>query len=115
VIAYYKALWDEPDVLVVGDFNADGIYYDESLLAAVFPDENYKIILTNEFDTTVADGDNTYDRFIITETAIEDYSGNRGVIQVDEVYDFNQYDIEPKNVSDHYPIWAEFYIDRDTD
>jgi endonuclease/exonuclease/phosphatase family metal-dependent hydrolase len=115
VAAYYQDLWGEKDVFVVGDFNADGQYYDESLLHTVFPEDSYRIIITNEYDTTVAASDNTYDRFIITGAAVEDFTGNFGVTRFDELYDFDQSGITPNAVSDHYPVWAEFYTDRDTD
>jgi endonuclease/exonuclease/phosphatase family metal-dependent hydrolase len=115
VAAYYQSFWNESDVLIVGDFNADGFYYDESRLVSVFPPPAYTIILTNEYDTTVAASDNTYDRFIITASASEDFTGNFGVLRFDEVYDFDTYNIKPREVSDHYPIWAEFATNRDTD
>jgi endonuclease/exonuclease/phosphatase family metal-dependent hydrolase len=115
VVRYYQDLWDERDVFVVGDFNADGQYYDESLLVTLFPEDAYRIIITNEYDTTVADSDNTYDRFVITSEAGEDFTGNFGVIRFDELYDFDRMNIRPKEISDHYPIWAEFYTGRDTD
>jgi endonuclease/exonuclease/phosphatase family metal-dependent hydrolase len=115
VVAYYQNLWGEMDVFVVGDFNADGLYYDELFLHTVFSEEAYYSIITNEYDTTVAAGDNTYDRFIITNTAVEDFTGNFGVIRFDELYDFDQMGIKPNAVSDHYPIWAEFHTGRDTD
>jgi endonuclease/exonuclease/phosphatase family metal-dependent hydrolase len=115
VIAYYQNLWQESDVLVVGDLNADGAYYDESLLTGIFPVDEYTIIITNDDDTTLAASDNTYDRFIVTSSAVEDYTGNYGVIRFDELYDFTQYNIAPSAVSDHYPVWAEFYTGRDTD
>jgi len=107
-------LWKDPDVLVVGDFNADGQYFDSSLLGSIFPENDYKIIFTNE-DTTLARSHNTYDRFIITNSAVEDFTGNFGVIRFDEAYDFSGYSISPRNVSDHYPIWADFWTNRDTD
>ncbi|GHU85227.1 deoxyribonuclease [Spirochaetia bacterium] len=113
--AWYRELWQEPDVLIVGDLNADGIYYDEAILSSIFPEDEYTIIITNDIDTTVADSDNTYDRFIITSSAVEDYTGNYGVIRFDELYDFSRYSISPKKISDHYPVWAEFFIDHDTD
>jgi hypothetical protein len=84
-------------------------------LSAVFPDDEYRIIITNDIDTTVAASDNTYDRFIVTASAIEDFAESYGVIRFDEIYDFEKLSIEPKEISDHYPIWAEFFIDRDTD
>jgi endonuclease/exonuclease/phosphatase family metal-dependent hydrolase len=115
VIAYYRDFWNESDVLIVGDFNADGRYYNESLLSAVFPDDEYRIIITNDIDTTVAASDNTYDRFIVTASAMEDFAERYGVLRFDEAYDFEKLSIAPKEVSDHYPVWAEFFIDRDTD
>jgi endonuclease/exonuclease/phosphatase family metal-dependent hydrolase len=115
VIAWYQELWNETDVLAVGDFNADGAYYDESFLVETFPEPASRIIITNEYDTTVGESDNTYDRFIITSSAIEDYADSCGVLRFDEEFDFSQYGITPQEVSDHYPIWADFYIGMDTD
>jgi deoxyribonuclease-1-like protein len=110
VVTYYVDLWNDPDVLVLGDFNADGRYFDKTLLYSIFPEDKYKIIFTDE-DTTVAASHNTYDRFIITSSASNYFTGNFGVIRFDEVYDFSGYSIRPSQVSDHYPIWAEFYVD----
>jgi len=114
VVAYYADLWKDPDVLVVGDFNADGQYFDASLLDSIFPETGYKIIFTDE-DTTLAESRNTYDRFVITNQAVEDFTGNFGVIRFDEVYDFDGLNVLPRHISDHYPIWAEFRTDMDTD
>jgi endonuclease/exonuclease/phosphatase family metal-dependent hydrolase len=111
VAAYYQNLWQDMDVLFLGDFNADGNYYDESHLADVFPEDGYYIIITNEYDTTVAASENTYDRFIITSSAEAYYTGNFGVTRFDELYDFSRLNIEPRHVSDHYPVWAEFRFD----
>ncbi|MDR0645308.1 MAG: endonuclease [Treponema sp.] len=118
VIAYFQDKWGERDVMVMGDFNADGSYYNENNLIDVFPESDYLIILTNEYDTTVAgteDVNTTYDRFIITDPAREDYTGNFGVIYYDKMYDFAALGIEPKQVSDHFPLWAEFWTTHDTD
>jgi endonuclease/exonuclease/phosphatase family metal-dependent hydrolase len=114
VAAYYADLWKDPDVLVIGDLNADGQYFKSSCLDSIFPNIEYKIIFTNE-DTTLAKSRNTYDRIIIANSVIEDFSGSFGVIRFDEVYNFDDYSIAPNNVSDHYPIWAEFWTNSDTD
>ncbi|MDR3276055.1 MAG: endonuclease [Treponema sp.] len=115
VAAWFGELWGERDILIMGDFNADGIYYDESLLADVFPAGRFLCIIPGNQDTTVAPSDNTYDRIIITITAREDYAGSFGVLRFDELYDFSQYSIEPLELSDHYPVWADFYLNADTD
>jgi endonuclease/exonuclease/phosphatase family metal-dependent hydrolase len=115
VVTYYQERWHETDVVIAGDFNADGSYYDETALTAVFPEAEYHCIITNGYDTTVAAGDNTYDRIIITASAMEDYAGRCGVIRFEEAYDFTALTIQPRHVSDHYPVWAEFTLDADTD
>jgi hypothetical protein len=115
VAQYYQELWGETDVALVGDFNADGNYYDENDLAAIFPEDAYHSIITNNYDTTLASSDNTYDRIIITASAVEDYAGVCGVLRFDDEYDFSALSIQPRQVSDHYPVWAEFYTDADTD
>ncbi|MDR2149346.1 MAG: endonuclease [Spirochaetaceae bacterium] len=108
LVRYYQDLWHDTDVLVLGDFNADGTYYDEEALALVFPPEQYYSVIGNEYDTTVAPSNNTYDRFIITKSAQRHYTGNCGVIRFDEIYDLGSAGIAPQDISDHYPIWAEF-------
>jgi endonuclease/exonuclease/phosphatase family metal-dependent hydrolase len=115
VARFFQELWDEPDVALVGDFNADGSYYDENDLASIFAGDGYRIIITNDYDTTLAPGDNTYDRIIITASAVEDYAGVCGVVRFDEIYDFSELSIQPRHISDHYPVWAEFYTAADTD
>jgi endonuclease/exonuclease/phosphatase family metal-dependent hydrolase len=110
VVTYYIDLWNDPDLLVVGDFNADGRYFDKALMDSIFSQDEYKIIFTDE-DTTLAASRNTYDRFIITTSAANYFTGNFGVIRFDEVYDFSAYSIRPSRVSDHYPIWAEFFVE----
>jgi endonuclease/exonuclease/phosphatase family metal-dependent hydrolase len=115
VVRSFQELWGETDVALVGDFNADGAYYDENDLAALFPEDGYRIIISNDYDTTLASSDNTYDRIIITASAFEDYAGASGVLRFDELYDFSELSIEPRHVSDHYPVWAEFYTAADTD
>ena len=112
VVTYYIDLWNDPDVLVVGDFNADGRYFNKTLLDSIFPPDEYFIIITDE-DTTVAASHNTYDRFIITSGAEEYFTGNFGVTRFDELYDFDNLSITPVQVSDHYPIWAEFRTERE--
>ena len=80
------------NVILLGDFNADGSYYDE---------DNKEIFLEHEWviddsiDTTVAKSDNTYDRIIMNEQMYEDYE-SKGV-----------YKEVSKEVSDHYLVWVQ--------
>jgi endonuclease/exonuclease/phosphatase family metal-dependent hydrolase len=116
VARYFSRLWNEPDVLIVGDLNADGAYYDEANLAAVFPEASWTIITGNNCDTTVsANNTFTYDRFIISKTAREDWRGIWGVIRFDSWASCRAITSNPADISDHYPVWAEFSVNNDTD
>jgi len=110
--AWFRDHWEEADLIVLGDFNADGSYFNENRLEEMFPPGDWIMLITNDLDTTVAPSDNTYDRIIISSSVREDYTGARGVLRFDEVYDL---DMAPSTVSDHYPVWAEFFIEYDTD
>jgi hypothetical protein len=47
--------------------------------------------------------------------AADDFAGEKGVFRFDQLYDFHALHIKPKAVSDHYPIWAKFYTNKDRD
>jgi endonuclease/exonuclease/phosphatase family metal-dependent hydrolase len=114
-VPWFRSLWAEPDLLILGDLNADGAYYDETKLTGIFPDSRYSVLIGNDQDTTVAESDNTYDRIIITAAAREDYAGLSGVWRFGELYDLESLGLRDRELSDHYPVWAEFYTGPDTD
>lgn len=115
ILDYFYNLFKDPDIIIVGDFNADGNYFNENLLTQIFPIDKFSIIIDNSLDTTVADSNNTYDRIIMSNSSLEDFTGKYGVYIFEDYYNFTELAIQPKHVSDHYPVWAIFYIDKDTD
>lgn len=102
----------EKDFIVLGDYNADGTYFDEDGESQLKKEE-YTWIIPNSADTTVATSSNTYDRIVVTSGCLEDYANKW------EVRDFKkEFRLSPektKEISDHYPIWALFYRNKDTD
>jgi endonuclease/exonuclease/phosphatase family metal-dependent hydrolase len=114
---YFARLWQENDLFIVGDLNADGAYYDEENLAQTFPKNAWTIIVGNDCDTTVsANNTFTYDRFIISKSADEDWTGAWGVIRFDAWNECRDITSNPGvDISDHYPVWAEFSPINDTD
>ena len=80
------------NIMLLGDFNADGSYYDENEKTHFL---EYEWVIDNSIDTTVAKSDNTYDRIILNNDMYKEYVSH-GV--------FN--DIG-KEVSDHYVVWVE--------
>ncbi len=100
---FYRQERDEPDVIVLGDLNADCSY--------LKPDDDiglrnpeYIWPFGDDVDTTVSGTDCAYDRFIFTSPTSEDFTGRLGIVRG-----------MPPTVSDHYLIWAEFYTGRDSD
>jgi hypothetical protein len=96
----------EKDIIVLGDMNADGSYFDENKLVVTFP--LWIQLIGNDEDTTVAISDNTYDRMMTRDTtASVEYTGKSGVFRWDAEYGVTDNSFV-KKVSDHYPIYAEF-------
>jgi len=78
--------------------NADGSYYDEDNIEH-FTDWHW--VVTNDIDTTVAASDNTYDRIIINDAAVNNYKS------------FGVMDDVNSGQSDHYLLYGNFNNERD--
>lgn len=111
VVMYAQlAFYTEGDFIILGDLNADCSYYNER---DPNPLPDFTWLIPDTLDTTVKGTICTYDRIIVGETTIEDYAGNAGVFRFDIEYGLSWN--EGEAVSDHYPVFAEFWTDRDTD
>ncbi len=103
----------EKDVIVVGDMNADGKYLNENKLAVILPE--WTQMIGNNEDTTVAASDNTYDRMMTRDTTAKvEYTRKSGAFRWDTEYGVTDPELI-KNVSDHYPVYAEFQTDLPDD
>lgn len=112
VISHSRDHFQEQDIILLGDLNADGKYYKEDDGSLPMRDSNFIWLIKNEADTAIAKSDNTYDRIIITPASNEDHTNNAGVFRFDLEFEL---DCEPKEVSDHYPVFAEFSVNKDSD
>jgi hypothetical protein len=71
-------------------------------------------VIDDDADTTIRNStDCAYDRIIFTKATKEDYTGKYEVYQFDKEQGMTKQ--TALKVSDHYPVWAEFYTDKDTD
>ncbi len=103
----------EKDIIVLGDMNADGAYFNEDNLAVILP--LWIQLIGNDEDTTVAVSDNTYDRMMTRDTTTDvEYTGTSGVFRWDAEYGIADVSFI-KKVSDHYPVYAEFRTDLPDD
>lgn len=113
VVTYAQGVYpDEHDFVVLGDLNADCSYFDEDSNSTM-SDSSYFWCINNSLDTTTKSTDCTYDRIIITNAAVSDFTGDAGVFRYDTEFGLT-YD-ETIAVSDHYPVYAEFWSDMDSD
>jgi deoxyribonuclease-1-like protein len=102
----------EGDFIIMGDLNADCDYFNEDSESPLRSSDYYWLI-NNSVDTTTKSTNCTYDRIIISTPVITDFTGNSGVFRFDQVYNLS-YDMTI-SISDHYPVYAEFWNNRDTD
>ncbi len=105
----------EKDVIVMGDFNADGRYFNENDPSNPFKTSKYYWIVTNDMDTMIKT-DYTYDRMVLTNAtySYEYIKESSTVFYFDTEYGINNATLV-ESVSDHYPIYAEFRTDLTDD
>lgn len=113
VLADAKNYFSENDIIVLGDLNADCSYFDEDDPDNPMRGDGYNWLIGNDMDTNLAASSCTYDRIIILDDSQGDFTGDAGVYRFDDIYNLTEDDAE--DVSDHYPVWAEFYTNKDND
>lgn len=90
----------EDDFVVLGDFNASCNYASPSDFIGHPIATEYQWLIPDDADTNVsATSACAYDRILITEGMVTDYTGQWGIGTVSS-----------KTVSDHFPVWAEFDV-----
>ncbi len=109
VLNYTQSVYpDEEDFIIMGDFNADGSYFDEGGISDL---DLYTWVIDDSLDTTTKSTNYTYDRIVLTDS--DDLAEDFGVFRYDLEYmlDTNL----TIAVSDHYPVYAEFWVMDDSD
>lgn len=95
---------DEDDFIALGDFNASCSYASPAQLDELDIRKNYRWIIADTVKTNLSTKQCAYDRIVFTTTATSnDYTGNWGVDRC----------FTSKTISDHWPVWAEFYTTKD--
>jgi deoxyribonuclease-1-like protein len=103
-----EAIPNEKDIIVLGDFNADGIYFDENESSNPLRSPEFHWLITNEMDT-MTKTDYTYDRIVILNSTLnhEYVARSASVFYFDKTYGIDNVTLVTE-VSDHYPVFAEF-------
>jgi deoxyribonuclease-1-like protein len=106
---------NEKDIIILGDFNADGSYFNEKDSTNPFKSLKYSWVISNDMDTMVKT-DWTYDRIVMTDSTLKsEYIPNSASV----FYYDQKYNLADKNfvadILDHYPVYAEFRTDLGDD
>ena len=92
---------EEPDIIILGDYNADCSYASsEELWSSPMRNSNYTWLVPDSADTTVSSSDCAYDRIVTTGDLSGRLVGNWGI---------DTSSFTTSNLSDHYPGWFDLY------
>ncbi|TRY74139.1 hypothetical protein DNTS_026683 [Danionella cerebrum] len=102
-----KEKWKTDNVMLLGDFNADGAYMSKKKMKSIRirSDENFHWLIGDDVDTTVIkSNDYTYDRIVVYEKDMLEavVPGSAQPFNFQEA--FNLSEKEALDVSDHYPV-----------
>jgi endonuclease/exonuclease/phosphatase family metal-dependent hydrolase len=89
------------NIIVLGDLNADCSYYNNENEDDF--ETNWNWLIKDEEDTTVASTDCAYDRIILNNEAMEEYS------------DYGIYNDVSSEMSDHYLVWVKLEVETNSD
>jgi endonuclease/exonuclease/phosphatase family metal-dependent hydrolase len=100
----------EQDVILLGDFNADCTYFNENDDRHPLRNTAFHWVIGNEAETAVRTGC-SYDRIILLDGTFEhEYVANSAqVFRYDGAFGIRSR-TTVRNVSDHFPVFAEFRI-----
>ncbi len=101
----------ERDIIILGDFNADGSYFDEDG-ASPLKTSQFTWAITNDMDTMIKT-DWTYDRIVMTDATAHEYD-RAEVFYFDSVFGIMDQELV-ENVSDHFPVYGVFRTDLPDD
>ncbi len=103
---------DERDIIILGDFNADGSYFDENG-ASSLKASRFSWVIPNDMDT-MTKTDWTYDRIVMTDDTVDHEYERAAVFYFDNVFGINDRELI-EDVSDHFPVYGVFKTDLPDD
>ena len=107
-----QTYWQETEVMLLGDFNADCTYISDSDQANIrlWQDSRFVWWIDDDADTTTKSTDCAYDR-IVTHSDLESriVADSAGVFRFDQEYGLSAEETEV--ISDHYPVEIKIRVD----
>ncbi|XP_063765830.1 deoxyribonuclease-1-like 1 isoform X2 [Eleginops maclovinus] len=112
VVQAVRAKWENDNIMILGDFNADGSYLSKKKKDSIhISSAPYYWLIDDDVDTTTSNNnDNTYDRIVV-------YGRSMLMAIVPDsarAYNFEEQlgltEEETRSVSDHYPVEVELKL-----
>ncbi|KAJ4926642.1 hypothetical protein JOQ06_014391 [Pogonophryne albipinna] len=109
VVEDVRERWQNDNIMILGDFNADGPYLSkskkDSILISSAP---YYWLIDDDVDTTTSNNnDHTYDRIVVYGERMLKAIVPNSAIAYNFEEDLNLTEEETQSVSDHYPVEVE--------
>lgn len=108
VYDYTLTKWNNPNVALMGDFNADCGYVngDDWSQIRLRTDDRFDWVIPDTDDTTVSGNTHcAYDRFVLAGTELQETSSGAKPFKFDAYFGLETSDAD--DVSDHYPVELE--------
>ncbi|XP_059425049.1 deoxyribonuclease gamma-like isoform X1 [Carassius carassius] len=105
-----KRKWKTDNIMILGDFNADGSYVSNKKMKTIRirTDENFHWLISDDEDTTTSTkNDNTYDRIVVYGDDMYDAVVPNSAKPFNFQKAYKLTDEEALKVSDHYPVEVE--------
>ncbi|XP_061687525.1 deoxyribonuclease 1 like 4, tandem duplicate 1 isoform X3 [Syngnathoides biaculeatus] len=110
VFEHVKNKWRTDNVMILGDFNADGAYVSDRKLQGIRirADKNFHWLIGDDVDTTASTGNaHTYDRIVVYGDDMLRAVVPRSARPFNFQKAFDLSDEQALKVSDHYPVEVE--------
>ncbi|XP_060766726.1 deoxyribonuclease 1 like 4, tandem duplicate 1 [Neoarius graeffei] len=110
VVQTVKDKWETNNIMILGDFNADGSYVSKKEMKKlrIYTDKNFHWLITDRQDTTTSTkNDHTYDRIVVYGQTMLNavVPGSAKSFNFQQEYGLTEADA--LKVSDHYPVEVE--------
>ncbi|XP_039859494.1 deoxyribonuclease 1 like 4, tandem duplicate 1 isoform X1 [Simochromis diagramma] len=118
VVKIIKTKWNTDNIMILGDFNADGSYVSNRDMKTIRirEDENFHWLIGDNVDTTTSTKNtNTYDRIVVYGDDMLNAVEPESAKAFNFTEEFNLDDEQALKVSDHYPVEVELKSIVETD
>ncbi|KAF1392146.1 hypothetical protein PFLUV_G00049540 [Perca fluviatilis] len=114
VVDYIRKKWGTDNIMILGDFNADGRYLSKKKKDKIrITSAPYRWLIADDVDTTSSNcNDNTYDRIVVYGQSMLDSIVPGSAKAFNFQTEFKLTDEEALSISDHYPVEVELKTSR---